>query len=245
MIIQKATGMTAYDFGNKIITDFLNSEKEIHYDNEKTRYSESTDTIQFVKTKKYKLMQNGIIDVIKYDKQLFERELFPIIILIGEKENEVSTEIKDNYGDDAIFIDIYIKDVNDFNYKLITSDTSKIIDFLRVISYIISKNDLFFQNNGITDITYFFDGYKDINNNIDIYKIKCNIENVKEKINEIPNKYKNKSVVAQLVVNNKIDISTCCMIGNILFDKLNVERNYYITAHISNADDIEIILWFI
>ena len=102
------------------------------------------DLIQFVKIEKSHIERNSFIDNVKFNKKLFDKELHPLIILIGKEDNTLSKEIKKEYqsNGDRWIIEVYENDSNTNNFKLITKDKNTILDLLRIIAYSTSSDDI-------------------------------------------------------------------------------------------------------
>ena len=249
------------DFGNKVIDEFFKKENQICNKDITITDNENVSLIQFVKVRKYKLIQNEIIDVVKFDKDIFDISLKPIIVLIGENANDTSDLIKEKYMsiEDCYFIEIYKKNVVADNFKLITNDINKIIDFLRILVYIESNNDIDNTSLGLINIEFLLentlvnDNLDDFEENLlldkelDIYKFNFTIENLESKIKNIPKKFYNKLVMIEQVINKNIDNCLSNMISKIITDYINDGKEVFFSTYITDKDvdkEMEIILLF-
>lgn len=233
------------DFGNEIIDTFLQIEKERHSQKRNEMFDCNLDLIQFVKIEKSHIERNSFIDNVKFNKKLFDKELHPLIILIGKEDNTLSKEIKKEYqsNGDRWIIEVYENDSNTNNFKLITKDKNTILDLLRIIAYSTSSDDILPQSRGTKDIKMLMQEQIAINNDIKIYKFKSKLEDIKQGIVKIPKKYKNKINMVQLIINDKVDAYLCNTICNMIFEEINSGNIEYYASHVCNIDDVEIILW--
>lgn len=233
------------DFGNEIIDTFLQIEKERHSQGRNEMFDENLDLIQFVKIEKPHIERNSLIDKVNFNKKLFDKELHPLIVLIGKEENTLSKEIKKEYqsNGDKWIIEVYENDSNTNNFKLITKDKNTILDLLRIISYSTSGNDILPQSRGTKDIKMLMQEQIAINNDIKIYKFKSKLEDIMQGIVKIPKKYKNKINMVQLIINDKIDDYLCITICNMIFEEINSGNIEYYASHVCNIENVEIILW--
>ena len=84
-------------FGNDVIDQFLKIEKTRHSAEKREQYKEKIELTQFVKVKEYQENKELVVNVIDWDKEIFSKELYPIIVLIGKEENIISKQIKEEY----------------------------------------------------------------------------------------------------------------------------------------------------
>lgn len=230
-------------FGNDIIDRFLKIEKTRHSKERIYEYEEKTEFTQFVKVKKYQKDDVPFINIIDFDKDIFDKELYPVIILVGEKENTLSRKIKEEYDEHCI-IEIYAQDANTDGIKLITKDVNKIIDLLRVITY---TNDTAYDimpylYNGLAPIKEWLgDDIK--KGKIEVYKLEGSLQEITKKIQTVPENLVDKNCVIQVVSNNKMDeYKANNLLSKLYKKKLFLDEIGYISSHICNIEDIEIIV---
>ena len=179
-------------YGDNIIDEFFEKEKKRHNYKIKNQYEENTEIVQFYKSEgEYK---NRL--------EIFTKDFKPTIILIGQKENPISIEIKNKYKNN-LFIEIYIIDTSRSDTKLITDDIDKIINLLRVMTY---------DDTTTTINTHIYYGYlnpcleefvKDKSIEIEIYK--GTVKQIKKQIEEMPRNKFPKIYMVQTVYNKGID----------------------------------------
>lgn len=178
------------DFGNSIIENFKRLEKERHTKSRIDEYEEKTETVQFIK------FENG-----KLSKEIFSPILNPLIIIIGEQKNELSDMITNKYSNEnntfINIIEIYKKDVDTKNIKLITNNPKDILNLLRVITYT-TAGDTWVPEDNLNDIKELLWKNKLENKNIEV-KLFNNISDFK-KVEK--NFLTGKAYIIQLVSNN-------------------------------------------
>ena len=233
-------------FGNEVIDTFLKIEKERHTEEIISQYEERTELVQFVKAEATLVYEKSNPMISFLDKQIFNKDLEPLIVLIGEKENAISKQIKQEYqkntlSDRISIIEIYKQDIDTYNPKLIIADIEKIFDLLRIVTYDNNFKKVLIRDDYLYNIKYLLREPK-VENKIEIHKCKGNIKEVKQQINEITKKVQGKRYIVQLVCNNKIDTYTINAIYNMI-DGLNKIYNIdYYSNHECNIKDIEIII---
>jgi hypothetical protein len=242
-------------FGNGIIDEFLKLEKERHSKKRIYDYEENLELTQFVKVKKYKDNTNPFINVIDFDREIFDEELQPFIVIIGEKENSLISDIKEEYDNDYM-IEIYAQNVETNHFKFITEDVNKIINLLRIITYTNDTDDDVFSEIPYReiDLKYMMEqvnnliGIKNIQEEantgiIEIYQCSGKLHEIEEKINEIPKNFVDKKCVVQIVGNTQLDVYMCANLCSKVFGKkLFFEDVGYFVSHICNIDDVEILI---
>lgn len=67
-------------FGNEIIDQFLEIEKTRHSKERIDDYEEKIDSIQFVKCKEWQNDEESFVNMIDFDKEIFDEELEPVIV---------------------------------------------------------------------------------------------------------------------------------------------------------------------
>lgn len=238
------------DFGNEIIDKFLNEEKQRHSTKRIEQYEENTELIQFVKMKKKPFASNEDIVVFDFDKELFATELFPMVVLIGKKENALSKQIKEEYQYnkklyyvESPILEIYTEETNTNNCKLITKDINKMLDLLKIVAYSTSMDCIMPEQYLYSEMKNFILREKQ-SNNIEIYKCKGKLENIAKKIKEIPKSFENRICMIQIVCNDKIDKYAIACIFNKIFYEINNGKIEYYSSHACEIEDIEIIIWF-
>lgn len=234
-------------FGNEVINTFLKIEQERHTEETISQYQEKTELVQFVKTEETIVYEetNSIISVL--DKKIFDKELKPLIVLIGEKENAISKQIKQEYQKNSLsnkifIIEIYKQDTNTYNPKLITKDIEKIMDLMRIVTY-----------NNKSKNTFILDELFDIKRclklsktkNIEIYKCEGTIKEVKQKINQVLINFSNKFYMIQLVYNNNIDVYTINSIGKMVCEASKSKYIGYYADCECNIKDIEVTIMLV
>lgn len=233
-------------FGNEVIDTFLKIEKERHTEEIISQYEERTELVQFVKAEATIVYEESNPMISFLDKQIFNKDLEPLIVLIGEKENAISKQIKQEYqkntlSDTISIIEIYKQNTSTYNPTLITEDTEKIIDLLRIITYDNNSKNALIIDGDLYQIKFLLKETR-VENKIEIHKCKGNIKEIKQQINEITKKVQGKRYIVQLVYNNKIDTYTINAIYNTI-DSLNEIYNIdYYSNHECNIKDIEIII---
>lgn len=231
------------NFGNEIIDEFLKIEKTRHSKKRISKFEEKIELTQFVKIKECQNDEEAFIHTIEFDKEIFDKELQTFIILIGEKENAISREIKEEYEENCI-IEIYTQEVDTYNCKLITKDTNKIIDLLRVITYINSPEDDIISENyiGLVSIKEVILNEQE-KNNIEIYKCKGSLQEITQIIKSVPKNFINKDCIIQIVGNDKLNDYICMnIVSKIYQNRLWQDNTGYIASHICNIENIEIII---
>ena len=136
------------DFGNSIIEKFKNIELKRHTLSRIEEFEEETEAIQLIKC------NNGLLE-----KQIFEKKLNPLIIIIGNKRNSVANRIIKKYyneNDKSInIIEVYRNDIITKNIKFISKNDSDIINLLRLITYTTAHDTMLSEDN-LSDIRVFF-----------------------------------------------------------------------------------------
>lgn len=216
-------------YGDNIIDEFFEKEKKRHNYKIKNQYEKSTEIVQFYKSEE------------EYTNKLeiFTKDFEPTIILIGQKENPISIEIKNKYKDN-LFIEIYNIDTNISNTKLITDDIDKTINLLRVMTY----NDTTTTINTHIYYTYLNLHLEEFvkNKNIEIEIYKGTVKQIKKQIEEMPRNKFPKIYMVQTVYNKGIDEYTLNEIYEMLDNSKKNKLIKYYSQHKCNIKDIEIII---
>lgn len=225
-------------FGNKMIDEFLRIEKERHTLERINQYEEQTENVQFVKTDEIKDYQKSDTFITIFDKEIFSEDFKSFIILIGEKENSVSKQIKEKYQKNGYVIEIYTEDIETSNIKLITKNKDKIIDLLRVIIYDEFLSFFYYNLGSIRECLQRFL----VDNRIEIQKYKGSVQEVVQKLYEIRKNTFPELYIVQLVVHSQMDEHTIYAI----YKKMNeMKKNKimgYFSSHQCNIEGIEVII---
>lgn len=230
-------------FGNDIIDQFLKIEKTRHSAEKREQYKEKIELTQFVKVKECQENKELVVNVIDWDKDIFSKELYPIIVLIGKEENIMSRQIKEEYEEQCI-IEIYTQDIEADNFKFITKDISPIINLLRVIAYTndIQNERIPWNYNGLAatrEILCNDNGKK----NIEIYQYEGTAQEVAKEIATIPKNFLDENCIIQIIGNEKLDEYLCLSLVNKLYKKRLLLGNIgHMASHICEIENIEVII---
>ena len=209
------------DFGNDIIDTFKKEELKRHTQSRIDEYEEETEPVQFIK------YENG-----KLDKMIFEHILYPFIIIIGEQKNQISNEIIEKYYDNddryINIIEIYTKDVETKNIKLITSNEKDIINLLRVITYTTAE-DTWLTEDNLNDIREVLWKHKLENKNIEVRSC-SNINKLKESDN---NFFKGENYVVQIASNINHSLAEYNELMEKIDNSFTIKQ--YITYHLHDS----------
>lgn len=217
--IEKLCSIIGIDeFGNQVIDQWLQSEKTKHFREEIDE--DSIAMIQWIKSKQEKTILDYPVTVL--DQEIFEPEQQPIIVLIGEKENEISKQIKEKYEKS---IEIYTKDGKDSYLKMITTDQEKIQDLLRIILF--NKDN--YQFHSILKKECIF------GNQIEIQKMTGTMQEIQEQIENMPRCERAEMHFIQIVHSKWINLDSIGQLEDII---RNGKKNRYIEEIVEDNSGI-------
>ena len=212
------------DFGNNIINKFIKFEKSRY---KILDYEQRLDRIQFIKT-----IEDT--DGIKLNKKIWDKELKPLIIIIGEQDNSISKKIKLEYEKNEYvgIIEIYTQNVKSNNIKFITKDINKIINLISVI---------IFQHGNIDyDWGYVIQEEKIIDKNIKIYKLQGNMQEIEQQIKLL--QIKEGACITNIFGGNTINNYTCKRINEMILKQTTHKKHNIYKLNNCNIENIEVII---
>lgn len=233
------------DFGNEIITEFLESEKTKLSKEIVNQYNDLRNSIRFSKLVKHiDSSFNFPVTITDLDVEPFSKFLCQLIILIGEKENDFARNIKMKYQnteneklDSSIcFLEIYTQNSKNDNCKLITKNKNEIFSLLQLICY--APDSLF---DGLTYMTYLFN---DIikNKELRLYKFQGKINDIIEQIEKTIKTNANNVFFMQLICNEKYDSYIRLQIINKIIDILGVSQKIPYSDYTCNIEELELVI---
>ena len=211
------------NFGNSVIDTFKSIELKRHTQARIDRYEEQTESVQFIKC------YNG-----KIEKEIFKPFLNPLIIIIGNYQNNIANEIIEKYceKDDKAninIIEIYNTDLNTKNIKFISNDKNEIINLLRAMIYT-TAGDTWLTEDNINDIKELLSKNKMENKNLKIKLIKdiSDIDKIEKAF------FNGNTYIMQIVSNKEHTFNEYCG----LIDKMQPffnKENHNLKVHLHNS----------
>jgi len=233
------------DFGNKIITEFLESQKTKLSKEIIKQYNNLYTPIRFSKIVKHiDYISNYPVTIIDFDIEPFSKFLCQLIILIGEKENDFARNIKMKYQntenkqlDSSIcFLEIYTQSLKNDNCKLITKNTNEIFSLLQLIFY--APGSLF---DGLTYMTYLINDTIR-NKELRLYKFQGKINNIIDQIEKSLKENTNDIFFIQLICNKKYDPYIRLQIINEIINTLETSSQIPYSDYTCNIEELELVI---